>query len=155
MKHSLRTGLSFGLTSGVITTLGLVVGLYAGTRSRLAVLGGIVTIAIADAMSDALGIHVSEESREGGSSREVWESTLSTFAFKFLVALTFLVPVLSLPAGQAVAASAAWGLGLVALMSYFVAEGDRWAAVLEHLAIAVAVILATHSVGGLVSALFS
>ena len=34
MKHSVRTGLSFGLTSGVITTLGLMVGLHAGTHSK-------------------------------------------------------------------------------------------------------------------------
>ena len=35
-------GLSFGLTSGVITTLGLMVGLRSGTGSRIAVIGGIV-----------------------------------------------------------------------------------------------------------------
>ena len=39
-------------------TLGLMVGLHAGTHSMPAVLGGILTIAVADAMSDALGIHV-------------------------------------------------------------------------------------------------
>ena len=62
MKDSLRTGICFGLTSAVITTLGLMVGLHSGTHSRLVVLGGILTIAIADAFSDALGIHMSEES---------------------------------------------------------------------------------------------
>ena len=35
-----RTGLFFGATSGVITTIGLIVGLNAGTRSMAAVLGG-------------------------------------------------------------------------------------------------------------------
>ena len=54
MKDSLRTGISFGLTSAVITTLGLMVGLHSGTGSKLVVLGGILTIAIADAFSDAL-----------------------------------------------------------------------------------------------------
>jgi len=54
--------MSFGLTSGIITTLGLIVGLHSGTHSKLAVIGGILTIAMADALSDALGIHVSEES---------------------------------------------------------------------------------------------
>ncbi len=56
MKESLNTGISFGLTSGVITTLGLIVGLHSGTHSKLAIIGGIITIAIADAFSDALGI---------------------------------------------------------------------------------------------------
>ena len=49
-----RTGVYFGATSGVITTVGLIAGLYAGTESVVAVLGGILVIAVADAMSDAL-----------------------------------------------------------------------------------------------------
>jgi len=44
MKQSLKTGFSFGLPSGVITTLGLMIGQHAGTHSRLAVTGGIVPI---------------------------------------------------------------------------------------------------------------
>jgi len=50
LRHSVETGLSFGLTSGIITTLGLMVGLHSGTHSRLVVIGGILTIAIADAL---------------------------------------------------------------------------------------------------------
>jgi len=96
MKQSLMTGFSFGLTCGVITPLGLMVGLNAGTHSRLAVIGGIVTIAVADALSDALGIHVAEESKNNGSVSEVWESTIAALLAKFLTALTFVVPVLLL-----------------------------------------------------------
>ena len=90
------TGFSFGLTCGVITPLGLMVGLNAGMHSRLAVIGGIVTIAVADALSDALGIHVAEESKNNGSVSEVWESTIAALLAKFLTALTFVVPVLLL-----------------------------------------------------------
>lgn len=61
MKRSIKKGLGFGLTSGVITTLGMMVGLNASTKSELAVIGGIIAIAIADAFSDAAGIHVAEE----------------------------------------------------------------------------------------------
>src|SRR5882672_2848166 len=92
MKQSLMTGFSFGLTCGVITPLGLMVGLNAGMHSRLAVIGGIVTIAVAD----ALGIHVAEESKNNGSVSEVWESTIAALLAKFLTALTFVVPVLLL-----------------------------------------------------------
>jgi len=52
MKRSFRIGFSFGLTSGIITTLGLMVGLYSSTNSQLVVIGGILTIAIADSLSD-------------------------------------------------------------------------------------------------------
>ncbi len=71
MKHSFKVGFSFGLTSGIITTLGLMIGLYSGTNSQLVVIGGILTIAIADSMSDALGIHISEESENTHSSKEI------------------------------------------------------------------------------------
>ena len=59
MNRAVKTGISFGITSGIITTLGLMVGLANGTGSRLIVIGGILIIAIADSFSDALGIHVS------------------------------------------------------------------------------------------------
>ena len=45
-----RTGLFFGATSGVITTIGLIVGLNSGTSSVTAVMGGIMVIAVADSM---------------------------------------------------------------------------------------------------------
>jgi len=60
MKRQLEVGLSFGLTSAIITTLSLIVGLIPGTESKIVVIGGILTIVIADAFSDALGINLSE-----------------------------------------------------------------------------------------------
>jgi hypothetical protein len=54
--------LKVGLTSGIITALGLIAGLYLFTGSRSVVLGGILTISIADLFSDVLGIHIAEES---------------------------------------------------------------------------------------------
>ena len=62
MKHSIKVGFSFGLTSGIITTLGLMIGLNSSTNSSIVVIGGILTIAIADSLSDAIGIHIAEES---------------------------------------------------------------------------------------------
>lgn len=96
MKDSLRTGITFGLTSAVITTLGLMVGLHSGTGSKMVVLGGVLTIAIADAFSDALGIHVSEEAKNIHTTRQIWVATIATFMTKFIFSLTFVVPVLFL-----------------------------------------------------------
>jgi vacuolar iron transporter family protein len=125
MKPSFKTGLSFGLTSGVITTLGLMVGLHSGTHSRTVVIGGIVTIAVADALSDALGIHIAEESRNNGNALEIWESTIATFVAKFLIAMTFVGPVLLLPLEEAMTVSVGWGLTLLAVLSYFLARAQQ------------------------------
>lgn len=157
LNHSLKTGLSFGLTSGIITSLGLLVGLSSGTQSKLVVIGGLLTIAIADAFSDALGIHVSEESENVHSTKEIWISTIATFLSKFIFALTFLVPVLLFKLSTAVIVSVIWGMSVLGLLSYRMAiEGkDNPLKVLtEHLLIAVVVVALTHFVGLWISSTF-
>jgi len=158
MKHSLEVGFSFGLTSGIITTLGLLIGLNSSTSSKIVVIGGILTIAIADAFSDALGIHISEESENKHTSREIWESTFSTFFCKFFIALSFLIPVLLFELRTAVLLSAIWGLLLLSGLSFKIAQNQKvktWQVVAEHLIIAVVVIIAAHYVGHWISIVFS
>ena len=157
MKHSFKTGLSFGLTSGIITTLGLMVGLYSETQSKIVVLGGILTIAIADSFSDALGIHFSEESENKHSTKEIWEATAATFLAKAIFALTFIVPILFFNLDLAVLINIIWGLIVLSIFSFVVAKEQKRSpgkAVLEHLFISLAVILITYSVGYLISGFF-
>ncbi len=158
VHESVFAGLSFGLTSGVITTLGLLVGLAAGTESRLAVIGGVITISLADAMSDALGVHISEESRSDYSKSSLWAATLVTFFSKAVVSLTFLAPILTLALDMAVKVSVVWGLSLVCLLSAWIAKRNGESminAVAEHMLIAVIVIVATHVLGLWVGRTFS
>jgi VIT1/CCC1 family predicted Fe2+/Mn2+ transporter len=156
VKTSFATGISFGLTSGVITTLGLIVGLHAGTHSPLAVIGGVLTIAIADALSDALGIHIAEESRRR-STVHIWQATIATFAAKLTMALTFLVPVLLFELGTAIVASIVWGFAVLAALSLRLARAQRiapWRVIGEHLFIAAVVVAVTHLVGDWVGGVF-
>lgn len=158
MNHSLKIGFSFGLTSGIITTLGLMVGLFSGTHLKLAVLGGILTIAIADSFSDAMGIHISEESENVHTTKEIWESTITTFTSKFLFALTFILPVLLFEElSTAVIVSVIWGLSLLCILSFYIAKQQKikaWQPVVEHLGIAVIVIVITYYVGCWISSTF-
>jgi len=150
MKHSLKVGFSFGITSGIITTLGLMVGLYSGTHSRLAVTGGILIIAIADAFSDALGIHISEEFENQHTPKQIWVSTISTFLSKFFFSLTFVIPVLLLKLSTAVIVSIIWGFLMLAMLSYRISKEQKvnsWKVIGEHLLIASIVIIATHYLG--------
>ncbi|MDY0044815.1 MAG: hypothetical protein RBS82_09130 [Syntrophales bacterium] len=154
MNDSLRTGITFGLTSAVITTLGLMIGLHSGTGSKLVVLGGVLTIAIADAFSDALGIHISEEAENVHTTGEIWLATIATFMAKFLFALSFIIPVLLLPLSHAIIASLIWGLSILMILSYFIAKAQGespWKIIGEHLLIAVVVIAITHWVGDFVA----
>jgi VIT1/CCC1 family predicted Fe2+/Mn2+ transporter len=156
MKESIRTGITFGLTSAVITTLGLMVGLHSGTHSRIVVLGGILTIAIADAFSDALGIHVSEEAENVHTVKQIWTATLATFLSKFLFALTFAVPVLFLNLSTAIWVCLIWGMSILAILSYTLAKAQKeapWKIVSEHILIALVVISVTQLLGDWISTL--
>jgi VIT1/CCC1 family predicted Fe2+/Mn2+ transporter len=156
LKHSLKTGFSFGSTSGIITTLGLMVGLHSGTHSKIVVIGGILTIAIADAFSDALGIHISEESENKHTTKEIWESTIMTFLSKFFFALTFLAPVLIFNLSTAIIVSVIWGLALISLFSFRMGKEQNTnplPIVAEHLLITTIVIILTHFIGDWIATL--
>lgn len=156
IKHSIKTGFSFGLTSGIITTLGLMVGLHSSTRSKLVVIGGILTIAIADAFSDALGIHISEESENKHTTIEIWQSTISTFLSKFVVALTFIVPLLLLQLSTAIIVSVILGLSILGIFSFYIAKqkAKPWWVIIEHLIIALVVVVIAHYVGDWIGSTF-
>lgn len=158
MKNSAMKGVSFGLTSGIITTLGMMIGLYAGTKSRLVVVGGILSIAVADSFSDALGIHIAEESEKKNTEKEIWASTLATFISKLVFASLFIIPVILLKLSTAIIVSIVAGLLLLAGLSYIIArekEENPFFVIIEHLLIAVVVIVITYYVGVGVSLYFS
>jgi len=153
-----RTGLYFGATSGVITTIGLITGLNAGTHSVVAVLGGIFVIAVADAMSDALGIHLAEEADPEATTHHIWSATISTFVNKFVFALSFAIPLLLLPLDQAVVASLFWGMLVIVVLSFFLARAQKASPVLiiaEHVGIAIIVVVLSHLIGVWVSNTFT
>ena len=153
-----RTGLFFGATSGVITTIGLIAGLHAGTKSVTAVLGGILVIAVADALSDALGIHLAEEADPDANQHHIWAATVTTFVTKFVFAISFAIPVLLLPLWPAVLVSVVWGILVIAVLSYFIARAQQaspLAIIAEHVAIAMVVVVASHFIGAWVNATFA
>ena len=157
-KHSLEVGFSFGITSGIITTLGLMVGLNSGTHSQISVIGGILTIAIADSFSDALGIHISEESEGKHSEKEIWQSTITTFIAKFVFASLFILPVLLFELSTAIIVSIILGLSLLAILSFLLSQKqstNAWQVVLEHLAVAVVVIILAHYAGVWIASSFT
>ena len=150
----MKVGMGFGLASATITTLGLMMGLESSTGSRIAVLGGILTIAIADACSDALGVHIAKESEGNFTHHEVWQATFATFFFKAVFAGTFLIPVILLPLKMALVASIIWGVIILFFQSFMLARSENkkiWPIVSEHLMIAAVVVVSTHYLGHLIA----
>jgi VIT1/CCC1 family predicted Fe2+/Mn2+ transporter len=128
----------------------MVVGLHSSTHSKIFVMGGILVIAIADALSDAMGIHFSEESEDKHSFKEIWESTIATFLSKFIFALTFVIPILLFKLSTAVILCVIWGTVLTTIFSVYIAKSQNkktFHTVVEHLVLLFIVITITHFVG--------
>jgi VIT1/CCC1 family predicted Fe2+/Mn2+ transporter len=157
MKRSIRIGFSFGLTSGIITTLGLMVGLHSSTESKFVIIGGILTIAIADAFSESMGVHVATESQNSICKKEVWESTFCTFIFKFLFTIMFIIPLLLLDLQHAILISILIGFYLIVMLSISIARERNvkpWKMIIEHVLISVLVIVLAHYAGELIAQVF-
>jgi VIT1/CCC1 family predicted Fe2+/Mn2+ transporter len=117
----------------------------------------VVVIAVSDSLSDALGIHLAQEADPESTRAHIWAATLWAFVSKFLVAISFALPLLWLPLDQAVLAGVVWALTVVTFMSYLLArmqQTSAWRVVGEHVSIALVVIALSHYVGVWVRSIF-
>jgi len=147
-----QTKFSFGATSAIITNLGLIAGLRTGEHAKIGIIGAMLAIALADNISDSVGIHVFQES-ECLETKEIWLSTSMNFMTRVLVSSSFILLVLLLPLSIAVVLSLTWGLLLLAALSYIIAKNkgiNPYAAMLEHISIAVLIIIASNFLGKLI-----
>jgi hypothetical protein len=143
---------SFGTTSAVVTGMALVAGLDAASGRRASIITGLLIFALADNLTDALSIHVYQES-ERLERQAAFRATLVNFATRLALTLSFVLLVLLVPPDFAVAASVAWGSGVLVALTVLLAR-ERNAPVLpevgRHLALALAVIVVSKLVGALV-----
>ena len=133
---------SFGATSAVITSLAFIIGLSSNPEPRLTIIGSLMVFAIADNISDSLGIHIYQESDLKKSST-VAISTFTNFFTRLLVIGVFALLVLILPILYAVVASVALGMSLLIALSYLIAKEqgvDPYMAILQHMTVAIVVV---------------
>jgi vacuolar iron transporter family protein len=133
---------SFGSVSAVITSLALITGLDTSSDAKYAIVGSLMIIALADNVSDTLGIHIYKEG-ESVRLRDVWRSTLANFVCRLMVTLGFIIFVIALSPLAAMWVSITYGFLILSLVSYAVARKRNIPAkpiILEHLLIAVMVV---------------
>ena len=144
---------SYGICSGVLTTLGIIVGLNSATASELAVLSGIAVIAFCDSLSDAMGMYASKRTERGNSSKSALTAALNTFIGKVVFTLTFMVPFILLGFDSAVIASIVWGLLLLTFVSFeisFMQHENLFKTVFKNLGTGVVIIVSSHYIGHLI-----
>ena len=143
---------SIGATAAIITSLALIAGLAHGNDGRTSIVAGLLVIAIADNITDSLGIHIYKEA-EGACKREINSSTLGNFTVRLVLALTFVMIVLLLPSYIALIVSAVWGLFLLTILSYFIAKAQKVSPlkqITRHVLVALSVIVGSKLLGNLI-----
>ena len=90
-------GETFGAISGSITTIGTIIGLYAGKVDKIPIIIALISVALSDSFSDALAIYYGSYNTE-----DALEHGFDTFKSKFLMPIVMIIPFLFLSIKNAV-----------------------------------------------------
>jgi len=158
MNNALKKGLGFGLSSAVIATLAIIVGMHAGTDLKHAVISAVLVIAFADSLADSLAVYFSEKENKDNSTKEVILTTITAFLSKLVFALTFLIPIFLFNLHLAIWIDIVYGLIVLTIYSFNLAKSTN-KGILEtitlHILLAAVVITASHGIGLLINSLYS
>ena len=146
----------FGSSAAIITDVSLIVGLGSARTGKGPILVGLLTIAVADNISDSLGIHLYKES-EGCGEKLTLLATILNFVSRLLISCTFIAIVLVLSLGQAVLVGLIWGLLLIIFISYLLSRSNKDNPVTEivkHVFIAIMVIVLSRFLGAAIATRF-
>lgn len=126
-------GLAFGLVDGLVTMLGVVIGVAQATgETRLVIISGLVA-GVANAFGNSIGFYGSElaergehlvEGREPSSMREVRRSSLLSLITSLAATVILMVPFLVFSQGYAMLAAVV--IGAVLLFSLGLLVGRLW-----------------------------
>jgi len=133
--------LSFGVTSAIMTSLAIVIGL-SGT-SLTAIITALLIIAIADNVSDSFGIHIYKES-ECANSKEVTQTTSGNFIARVITTGIFILFVIIFPINVAIIFSIIFSVISIMWMSYFISVHQKknpYTSILRHLTIALVIMI--------------
>ena len=158
MRNLTFDNISSGLTSVVIIILGLMVGLYAGTNSKLAVIAGVLTYVAVDAFLNIFGIFIFRNNENKQVYHEVRLTAFATFLTKFLFAFLFVIPALFLSLQVVVISGVVFGLFLLSMLSCSVAKqhGKKPSLmVVKYVVMAVLMIVIANYFGVLINKYFA
>lgn len=138
---------SFGATSSITTSLSIIVGLDATAHPKLTIISALAVLAVADNISDSLGIHMY---REAENAHQTTWYTFTNFFTRLVLTGIFAAIVLFLPDHLMVPFTIALGMTVLSVLSYGIAVDQKInppKEILKHLFIAVIAMTASHFVG--------
>jgi vacuolar iron transporter family protein len=146
---------AFGATAAVMTSMALIVGLGTANTGKASIIAGLLIIGVADNLSDALGIHIHEESEVEGKT-EAFGLAVSNYITRFLVVCSFILIVLLLSPGAAHWVGMVWGVVLLSMMTYFIAQARAANPAREiaiHLVVAATIVALSQGIGYLIKSM--
>jgi VIT1/CCC1 family predicted Fe2+/Mn2+ transporter len=148
------TRVSFGATAAIMTSMALIVGLGSANSGKRGIVGGLLIVAIADNLSDTLGIHIYEECKTEANAAV--RTSVSNYVARLCVVCSFVALVLALPLGLAWWVSLAWGGFLLAVLTYLIAKNKSIKPapeIVKHLLVAIVVVVLSRIIGSFITAL--
>jgi hypothetical protein len=141
--------ISYGGTAAVVTGTALIGGLSAANATKPVILSALLIAALADNLTDALSIHIFQESEQLDQA-DAFTGTVANFVTRLPLCTSFMAMIGLLPLVHAAMAATAWGMLLLAILTCLVARERKVTPLPEvgkHLLIASAVIMAGVAVG--------
>lgn len=141
--------LSFGGPAAIVTSMALIVGLGAATAGKMAIIGSLLVIGLADNLTDSLSVHIYQEA-ERLAHRQALSTTVANYVARLTVTASFVLLVGLLPARTAAIAAVAWGTFLLSGLSYLLARARQVSAtgeIFKHAGVALGVIVMSKAIG--------
>ena len=152
MDKDYLQGFYFGIISGTITVLGLIVGLRAGTMSKKAIISGILAISISDTLADGFGLYTSKKAEKiKDKSDGPLKSGITVIITKFLIANSFLLPVLLIKdINLGIVISMIWGCILISISTTYLSilrKEKKIINISKNLILTIFIVFITHYSG--------
>jgi hypothetical protein len=141
--------ISYGGTAAAVTCTALVSGLSAADATKPIIVSALLIAALADNLTDALSVHVYQES-ERLDQRDAFTATVTNFVARLLLCMSFVLLIGLFSAAHATEAAIVWGTALLATLSYLMARERNvkpMPEVFKHLLIASAAIIVSKAIG--------
>ena len=146
--------ISYGGTAAIVTSTALISGLSAADATKPVIVSTLLIAAFADNLTDALSIHIFQES-EQLEQQDAFTGTITNFLARLLLCVSFVFLVVMFPLAHASEMAIVWGTVLLAALTYLVARERKVSPALEvvkHTVVAAAVIGASIAIGHWISA---
>ncbi len=145
--------ISYGGTAAVVTSMALITGLNSADATKSVIISALLIAAVADNLTDALSIHVFQESAQL-DQKSAFIGTITNFITRLLLCISFIPLITYFPLAHIDQFAIIWGMLLLAAITSLVAFERKvklLPEILKHLLVAATVITASEIIGHWIS----